>query len=157
MVLSHHGSHWLSLIRTRLTLWIIAMLAVGLLAFILTTLLIAQQLLNNSDETRLQQNINALSTALTLEPVLNSVQLESQLNAFSSDEFYLQYQDQQGRPIASSTNLGRRVFPLAQLRSTIATAGLSSLTMENTSWHLSGRSIIVSGQLRGYLKQTNLG
>src|SRR2546421_6139077 len=121
MALPHRFLPWLSLIRTRLTLWIIVILAIGLLAFIVTTLVIARQLLNNSDEKRLEQNISALSTALALEPVLSSAQLESQLNAFSSDEFYLQYQDQQGKPVASSTNLGWRVFPLVQLRPTIAT------------------------------------
>lgn len=151
MVLSHRFSRWLSLIRTRLTLWIITILAVGLLAFILTTLLIARQLLNNLDDKRLQQNSSALSTALTLEPVLSSAQMDSQLNAFSSEEFYLQYQDQQGKPIASSTNLGRRVFPFTQLRPSIATGRLYSLTMDNVLWYLSGRPIIVGGHLRGYL------
>jgi Histidine kinase-, DNA gyrase B-, and HSP90-like ATPase len=61
MALSKRFSHWFSLIRTRLTLWIIVILVVGLLAFIVTTLVIARQLLNNLDEKRLQQNVSSQS------------------------------------------------------------------------------------------------
>jgi signal transduction histidine kinase len=157
MALPHRFSRWLSLIRTRLTLWIIVILAVGLLAFIITTLLIARQLVNNSHEKLLQENISALSTALALEPVLSSAQLERQLNAFSTDDIYVQYQDQQGKPIASSTNLGRRVFPLKQLRPSIATGRTYYLSMDNSLWYLSARPVIVSGHLRGYLIIANNG
>src|SRR5258708_367498 len=119
-------AHWYSLIRTRLTLWIIVILAVGLLAFIVTTLIIAHQLLNNLNEKRLQQNVISLSSALAQEPGLSSTLVQSQLNAFSSSEISLQYQDQQGKLIASSTNLGRKVFPLTQLRQTIVAGRFAS-------------------------------
>src|ERR1700694_781368 len=54
-------AHCFGLIRTRLTLWIIIILAVGLLVFIGTTLIIAHQLLNNLNEKRLQQNVSSLT------------------------------------------------------------------------------------------------
>jgi two-component system OmpR family sensor kinase len=151
VTLNNRFAHWFSLIRTRLTLWIIVILAIGLLAFIVTTLIIAQHLLNTLDERRLQQNTNALSTALALEPTVSTAQLENQLNAFSTDEIYLQYQDPQGKPLASSKNLGRRVFPLAQLRPSITTGSLSYLTWDNASWYLYARPVITNGHLRGYI------
>jgi hypothetical protein len=72
-------AHWFGLIRTRLTLWIIIILAVGLLLFIGTTLIIAHQLLNNLNEKRLQQNVSSLSVALAQEPGLSPTLVQSQL------------------------------------------------------------------------------
>src|ERR1700737_3487490 len=126
-------SPWFGLIRTRLTLWIIIILAVGLLVLIGTTLTIAHQLLNNLNEKRLQQNVSSLSVALAQEPGLSPTLVQSQLNAFSSSEIYLQYQNQQGKLIASSTNLGRKVFPLTQVRSAIVAGRFASLTIDQTS------------------------
>ena len=144
-------AHWFGLIRTRLTLWIIIILAVGLLVFIGTTLIIAHQLLNNLNEKRLQQNVSSLSVALAQEPGLSPPLVQSQLNAFSSSEIYLQYQNQQGKPIASSTNLGRNVFPLTQLRSAIAAGRFASLTIDRTPFILYGQAIVVKGQVQGYI------
>jgi two-component system OmpR family sensor kinase len=144
-------AHWFGLIRTRLTLWIIIILAVGLLVFIGTTLIIAHQLLNNLNEKRLQQNVSSLSVALAQEPGLSSPLVQSQLNAFSSSEISLQYQDRQGKPIASSTNLGRNVFPLTQLRSAIAAGRFTSLTIDRTPFVLYGQAILVKGQVQGYV------
>jgi Signal transduction histidine kinase len=143
--------HWFGLIRTRLTFWIIVMLAVGLLVFIGITLTIAHQLLNNLDEKRLQQNASALSSALAQEPGLSHTLMQSQLNAFSSSTIYLQYQNQQGKPIASSTNLGRKVFPLMQLRPAIVTGHFASLSIDQTSFVLYGQAIMVKGQVQGYV------
>ncbi len=144
-------AHWFGLIRTRLTLWIIIILAVGFLVFIVTTLIIAHQLLNNLNEKRLQQNVSSLSVALAQEPGLSPPLAQSQLNAFSSSEIYLQYQNQQGKPIASSTNLGRNVFPLTQLRSAIAASRFASLTIDRTPFVLYGQAIVVKGQVQGYV------
>lgn len=144
-------AHWFGLIRTRLTLWIIIILTVGLLVFIGTTLIIAHQLLNNLNEKRLQQNVSSLSIALAQEPGLSPPLVQSQLNAFSSSEISLQYQNQQGKPIASSTNLGRNVFPLTQLRSTIAAGRFASLTLDRTPFVLYGQAIVVKGQVQGYV------
>jgi hypothetical protein len=144
-------AHWFGLIRTRLTLWIIIILAVGLLIFIVTTLIIAHQLLNNLNEKRLQQNVSSLSVALAQEPGLSPTLVQSQLNAFSSSEIYLQYQNQQGKPIASSTNLGRNVFPLTQLRSASAASRFASLTIDRTPFILYGQAIVVKGQVQGYI------
>jgi two-component system, OmpR family, sensor kinase len=142
---------WFSLIRTRLTLWILVILVIGLLAFILTTLLIAHQLLNNLNEKRLQQNVSSLSIALAQEPGFGSAQIQSQMNAFSTPEIYLQYQNQQGQPIASSTNMGRWVFPLAHLRSAIAAGRFDYLSIDHTSLYLYGQAIIVKGHVQGYI------
>jgi two-component system OmpR family sensor kinase len=144
-------AHWFGLIRTRLTLWIIIILAVGFLVFIVTTLIIAHQLLNNLNEKRLQQNVSSLSVALAQEPGLSPPLVQSQLNAFSSSEIYLQYQNQQGKPIASSTNLGRNVFPLTQLQSAIAAGRFASLTIDRTPFILYGQAIVVKGQVQGYV------
>ena len=144
-------AHWFSLIRTRMTLWILLILAVGLLVFISTTLLIAHQLLNTLNEKRLQQSVSSLSSALAQEPGSSSPLIQSQLNAFSSSEVYLQCQNQQGMPIASSTNLGRNVFPLPQLRSAIAANHFASLTLNQRSFVLYGRPIVVKGQVQGYV------
>ena len=150
MAIHNRFAHWFSLIRTRLTLWIILILAVGLLLFIGTTLIIAHQLLNNLNEKRLRQNVSSLSVALAQEPGLSPPLVQSQLNAFSS-EIYLQYQDRQGKPIASSTNLGRNVFPLTQLQSAIAAGRFASLTIDRTPFVLYGQAIAVKGQVQGYL------
>src|SRR5260370_10969918 len=144
-------AHWFGLIRTRLTLWIIIILAVGLLVFIVTTLIIAHQLLNNLNEKRLQQNVSSLSVALAQEPGLSPPLVQSQLNAFSSSEISLQYQDRQGKPIASSTNLGRNVFPLTQLRSAIAAGRFTALTIDRTPFVLYGQAIVAKGQVQGYI------
>jgi signal transduction histidine kinase len=144
-------SHWFSLIRTRLTLWILAILVVGLLAFIFATLLIAHQLLDNLNQKRLQQSVSSLSVALAQEPGLSTSQVQSQLNAFNVAEIYLQYQDQQGKPIASSTNMGRRVFPLTRVRPAIMAGRLDSINLDHTSFYFYGRAIVVNGQLQGYL------
>ncbi|EFH88714.1 sensor histidine kinase [Ktedonobacter racemifer] len=144
-------AHWFGLIRTRLTLWIITILAVGLLVFIGTTLIIARQLLNNFGEKRLQQSVSSLSVALAQEPGLSPTLVQSQLNAFSSSEIFLQYQDRQGKPIASSTNLGRKVFPLAPLRPAIAAGRFASLTIDRTPFLLYGQAIVVKGQVQGYI------
>ncbi len=53
-----------SLIRTRLTLWIVTILVVGMLTFVLTTLVVANTLLQRQNEVRLQQTVLSLSTAL---------------------------------------------------------------------------------------------
>ncbi len=151
MATHHRFAHWFGLIRTRLTLWIIIILAVGLLAFIGTTLIIAHQLLTNLNEKRLQQNVSALSLALAQESGLSPPLVQSQLNAFSSSEISLQYQDQQGKPIASSTNLGRTVFPLTQLKPAIAAGRFTSLTIDRTSLVLYGQAVVVKGQVQGYV------
>lgn len=144
-------ARWFSLIRTRLTLWIIVILAVGLLAFIVTTLTIAHQLLNNLDAKHLQQNVTSLSAALAQEPQLSPTLAQSQLNAFSSSDIYLQYQNPQGQPIASSTNLGRNVFPLAQMQSAIITGHFASITFGHTPLVLYGQAVVVKEQVQGYL------
>ncbi len=150
MSLHNRLVHWFSLIRTRLTLSILVILVVGLLAFIGTTLTIAHQLLNNLNEKRLRQNVSSLSVVLEQEPRLSPTLMQSQFNAFSSSEIYLQYQNQQGQPIASSANLGRRIFPLMQPRPSAA-GRLYYLTMDHISWYLYGKAIIVRGQVQGYL------
>ncbi|MDQ2714508.1 MAG: HAMP domain-containing histidine kinase [Chloroflexota bacterium] len=147
----NHFARWFGLIRTRLTLWIIIILVVGLLVFIGTTLIIAHQLLNNLNEKRLQQNVRSLSVVLAQEPGLSPSLVQSQLNAFSSSEISLQYQDQQGKPLASSTNLGRTVFPLTQLQSAIAGGRFASLTIGQTPLVLYGQTIVVKGQVQGYV------
>jgi two-component system, OmpR family, sensor kinase len=151
MATQNRFGHWFGLIRTRLTLWIIVILAGGLLVFIGTTLIIAHQLLNNLNERRLQQNVSALSVALAQEPGLSPPLVQSQLNAFSSSEIYLQYQNQQGKPIASSTTLGRTVFPLTHLQSAIAAGRFASFTINRTSCVLYGQAIVVNGRVQGYV------
>jgi two-component system, OmpR family, sensor kinase len=151
MTTHNRFAHWFGLIRTRLTFWIIIILVVGLLVFIGTTLIIAHQLLHNLNEKRLQQNVRSLSVALAQEPRLSPLLMQSQLNAFSSSEIYLQYQNQQGKPIASSTNLGRNVFPLTQLQSAIAEGRFASLTLDRIPFVLYGQTIVVKGQVQGYV------
>jgi signal transduction histidine kinase len=73
------------------------------------------------------------------------------LNAFSSADVYLQYLDPQGKPIASSANLGETVFPLAQLRSAIDANRFASLTVNRSPSVLYGQAIVVNGQVQGYL------
>ena len=102
-----------SLIRTRLTLWIVTIVVVGMLAFVLTTFVVANTLLQRQNEVRLQQTVLALSTALAQEPDVNLSSVRRELDAFGTPENYLQYQNQQGVPIASSSNMGRLVLPLA--------------------------------------------
>ena len=144
-------SHWFSLIRTRLTLWIISILALSLLAFVVTTLLIAHQLLNNLNEKHLHQSVISLSVALTQESGLSSAPVKSQLDAFSSTEVYLQYLDQRGKLLVSSTNLGGKIFPLALLRPAIATGRVEYITVDHTSFYLYVQTIVVKSRVQGYL------
>ena len=142
---------WLSLIRTRLTLWLIVILAVGMLAFVLTTLLAAQTILRNLNEERLRQSVSSLSEALAQEPAAKFSLVRNQLDAFSTPEIYLQYQSQQGTPIASSRNMGRLILPLSQLRPAIAADRVFSTTFENRPFLLYGRSVLIRGQVQGYV------
>src|SRR5258708_5908747 len=142
---------WRSLIRTRLTFWLMVILAVGMLAFVLTTLLAAQSILQNLNEERLRQSVTSLADALAQEPTANLSLVRSQLDAFSTPEIYLQYQSQQGTPIASSRNMGRLILPLSQLRSAMAADRIVSTTFENRPFLLYGRSVLVRGQLQGYV------
>ena len=142
---------WLSLIRTRLTLWLMVILAVGMLAFVLTTLLAAQTILRNLNEERLRQSVTSLSEALAQEPAANFSLVRNQLDAFSTPEIYLQYQSQQGTPIASSRNMGRLILPLSQLRPAIAADRVASTTFENRPFLLYGRSVLIRGQVQGYV------
>ncbi len=142
---------WLSLIRTRLTLWLIVILAVGMLAFVLTTLLAAHTILQNLNEERLRQSVTSLSDALAAEPTANVSLVRNQLDAFSTPEIYLQYQSQQGTPIASSRNMGRLILPLSQLRPAIAADRVFSTTFENRPFLLYGRSVLMRGQVQGYV------
>ena len=144
-------AHWFSLIRTRLTLWIITLLAVGLLAFIITTLVISQHVVDSVDTKRSQQDVRYLAATIVLKPELSPAQLESLFNVFSSNDMYLQYQNLQGQPIASSTNMGRMVFPLAPLHLPIVTGHRYYLTANNRSWYIYGKTIVISGQVQGYL------
>ncbi|HLZ64045.1 MAG TPA: HAMP domain-containing sensor histidine kinase [Ktedonosporobacter sp.] len=142
---------WLSLIRTRLTLWLMVILAVGMLAFVLTTLLAAQTILRNLNEERLRQSVTSLSDALAQEPEANVSLVRNQLDAFSTPDIYLQYQSPQGTPIASSKNMGRLILPLSQIQSAIATDRVAAITFENSPFLLYGRSVLVRGQVRGYV------
>jgi signal transduction histidine kinase len=142
---------WLSLIRTRLTLWLIVILAVGMLAFVLTTLLAAQTIVRNNNEERLRQTVTSLSDALAQEPAANFSLVRNQLDAFSTPEIYLQYQSQQGTPIASSRNMGGLILPLSQLRPAIAADRVASITFENRPFLLYGRSVLIRGQVQGYI------
>jgi len=142
---------WLSLIRTRLTLWLMVILAVGMLAFVLTTLLAAQTIVQNNTEERLRQSVTSLADALAQEPTANFALVRNQLDAFSTPEIYLQYQSQQGTPIASSRNMGRLILPLSQLRPAIAADRVFSTTFENRPFLLYGRSVLIRGQVQGYV------
>ena len=142
---------WLSLIRTRLTLWLMVILAVGMLAFVLTTLLAAQTIVQNNNEERLRQSVTSLADALAQEPTANFALVRNQLDAFSTPEIYLQYQSQQGTPIASSRNMGRLILPLSQLRPAIAADRVFSTTFENRPFLLYGRSVLIRGQVQGYV------
>lgn len=142
---------WLSLIRTRLTLSILVILAISMLTFVLTTLIIAHSLLQNLDEKRLRQNVSSLSVVLAQESKTSTSLMSDQLNAFSSSDVYLQYQDQQGKPLASSRNLGKLILPLSQLRHALATNTVQSTTIGNSSFLMYGQPITSDGKIRGYL------
>jgi len=141
----------LSLIRTRLTLWIVTILAIGMLTFVLTTLFIANTLLQRLNEVRLQQTVLSLSMALAQEPDATLSSVRSELDAFSIPENYLQYQNQQGVPLASSSNMGRLVLPLSQLRPAIAANRVAVLTFHTTSFFMYGHAVVAKGQIQGYV------
>ncbi len=63
----------------------------------------------------------------------------------------MQYQSQQGTPIASSRNMGRLILPLSQLRPAIAADRVASTTFENRPFLLYGRSVLIRGQVQGYV------
>src|SRR5260370_3752549 len=142
---------WRSLIRTRLTLWVMVILTVGMLAFVLTTLLAAQTIVRNNDEERLRESVTSLSEALAQEPTANFALVRNQLDVFSTPEIYVQYQSQQGTPIASSRNMGKLILPLSQLWPAMAADRVASITFENRPFLLYGRSVIIRGQVQGYV------
>jgi two-component system OmpR family sensor kinase len=140
-----------SLIRTRLTLWIVTIFVVGMLTFVLTTLVVANTLLQRQNEVRLQQTVLSLSTALAQEPDVNLSAVHSELDAFGTPENYLQYQNQQGVPIASSSNMGRLVLPLSQLRPAITANRVDVLVFHTTSFFMYGHAVVTKGQIQGYV------
>jgi two-component system, OmpR family, sensor kinase len=140
-----------SLIRTRLTLLIVTILVVGMCTFVLTSLVVANTLLQRQDEVRLQQTVMSLSTALAQEPDVNLSSARSELDAFGTPENYLQYQNQQGVPLASSSNLGRLVLPLSQLRSAITANRVDVLVFHGTSFFMCGHAVVTRGQIQGYV------
>ncbi|TMB86419.1 MAG: HAMP domain-containing protein, partial [Chloroflexi bacterium] len=140
-----------SLIRTRLTLWIVTIVVVGMLAFVLTTFVVANTLLQRQNEVRLQQTVLALSTALAQEPDVNLSSVRRELDAFGTPENYLQYQNQQGVPIASSSNMGRQVLPLSQLRPAITANRVDVLVFQSTSFFMYGHAVVMRGQIQGYI------
>ncbi len=140
-----------SLIRTRLTLWIVTILVVGMLTFVLTTLVVANTLLQRQNEMRLQQTVLSLSTALAQEPDVNLSSVRSELDAFGTPENYLQYQNQQGVPIASSSNMGRLVLPLSQLRPAMTANRVDVLVFQTTSFFMYGHAVVTRGQIQGYV------
>ena len=154
MSLQTHGKPRLlrfSLIRTRLTLWIVTILVVGILTFVLTTLIVANTLLQRQNEVRLQQTVLSLSTALAQEPGVNLSSVHSELDAFGTPENYLQYQNQQGVPIASSSNMGSLVLPLSQLRPAITANRVDVLVFHTTSFFMYGHAVVTRGQIQGYV------
>ena len=152
-MLAQHGfTRRISLIHTRLTLWIITILASGLLLFVLTTFLIAHFLLISVTQERLQQNVVSLADAIEQEPATNFTLIHNQLNAFSSTDAYLQYQDLQGRPIASSNNMGKLILPLAQLKSAIQANRITKDTpFDNGKFVMYGRAVTINGAIQGYV------
>ncbi len=140
-----------SLIRTRLTLWIVTIVVVGMLTFVLTTFVVANTILQRQNEVRLQQTVLALSTALAQEPDVNLSSVRSELDAFGTPENYLQYQNQQGVPIASSSNMGRQVLPLSQLRPAITANRVDVLVFQSTSFFMYGHAVVMRGQIQGYI------
>ncbi len=140
-----------SLIRTRLTLWIAVILVVGMLTFVLITLVVANTLLQRLNETRLRQTVLSLSTALAQESDANLSLVRGGLDAFSTHESYLQYQNPQGVPLASSSNMGGMVLPLSQLRPAIAADRVDVLTFHSTSFFMYGHAVVARGQIQGYI------
>ena len=140
-----------TLIRTRLTLWIVLILAVSMLAFVLTTLLIAQTLLLQQNSNRLRQNVTALAVALAQEPNAPLSSVHEQLEAFSASEVTLQYQNPEGVPLTGTADLGKHILPLARLRTAIAEDRVVTLTWQNADYLMYGRSVVVNGHVTGYL------
>ena len=151
MLIRARFAHSFGLIRTRLALLIILILASGLLAFIVTTLTIAQHLLNNSNEKRLMQDVTSLAAALATDATPDPVTVRNQLSAFSSSEIFLQYQDQQGGVIASSANVEGAPLPFAQMQPAIANGQFTQTTVDRKSFVIYGQAIVVQGQVRGYV------
>ena len=142
--------HRFSLIRTRLTLWIVMILVVGMLTFVLTTLVIANTLLQHQNEVRLRQTVITLSTALAEESDAKLSSIRRALDVFSN-EGYLQYQNPQGMPLASSNTMGQLVLPLSQLRPAIVANRVDVLTFHGTSFFVYAHAIVTKGQIRGYI------
>jgi len=140
-----------NLIRTRLTLWIVMILVVGMLTFVLTTLVVANTLLQRQNEVRLRQTVFTLSMALAQESDVNLSSVRRGLDTFSTAESYLQYQNPQGVPLASSSNMGGMVLPLSQLRPAIAADRVDILAFHTTSFFMYGHAVVARGQIQGYV------
>lgn len=140
-----------NLIRSRLTLGIVLILAAGMLAFVLATLALAQSLLQKQNDTRLRQTVTALTSVFAQEPTAPPMVLREQLAAFSSAETYLQYQNAQGIPIASSENMGELVFPLTQLHIAIEKDTFATLPFQSTTFVMYGHSVMKDGHIIGYV------
>ena len=152
MLAQHRFIRRINLIHTRLTLWIIAILASGLLIFVLTTFLIAHLLLISVTQERLQQNVISLADAIEQEPGTNLSLIHNQLEAFSATDSYLQYQDLQGRPIASSNNMGKLILPLARLKSDIqANRTTKDTPFDNGKFTMYGHAVMLKGKIQGYV------
>src|SRR5207302_3654356 len=60
-------------------------------------------------------------------------------------------QNQQGVPIASSSNMGRQVLPLSQLRPAITANRVDVLVFQSTSFFMYGHAVVMRGQIQGYV------
>ncbi len=141
----------LGLIRTRLTLWVVAILAAGLLAFVLMTFFMAQALLQRQSQARLRQDVTALSVVLAQEPNASLSSIHAIVSAYSADDVYVQYQSPAGVPIASSANVGHSVLPLSQLRAAMATDQVITLPFQNASHLMYAHSVVIDDRVVGYV------
>lgn len=142
--------HRFSLIRTRLTLWIVMILVVGMLTFVLTTLVLANTILQRQNEVRLRQTVLTLSTALAEESDAKLSSVRRALDVFSNGG-YLQYQNPQGVPLASSSSMGQLALPLSQLRPAIAADRVDVFMFHGTSFFVYAHAVVTRGQIRGYI------
>lgn len=136
------------LIRTRLALALIAILAVTLSAFSVALYEVMRSNLVSEIRQDVQQRADVLALATAPAQGTNALRLP-RLGAFSMPDTYVQIRSSSGAILASSGNLGSTRLPL--IPSAVWGPGAKEVRFNGVPLVVRGRPIIIGGRIRAYV------
>jgi two-component system, OmpR family, sensor kinase len=135
-------------IRTRLALWFILMLAIGLIAFSF----VIYQLTRNNLLEEIGKSVAQRAKALevSVRPLAGESNLRlPELDVFAAPDVFVQIVSADGAVLASSANLGKVQLPL--LKEVIAEGRVEEVRINNRPLFMFGKAVILDGQTVGYV------